>query len=1679
MKKAILLFLFFQCFIYTSLLAQMWSETQNDTLYGNEWINFEQADRYYKIKVAEDGLYRINASVLTNADIPISNINTKQYKLFCMGEEVPIYTNVTNQALSNGDYIDFYGKKNRSELDRHLFKNPDLEMLNPQFSLVTDTMTYFLTWTEEEEGQRYETIENNLSGNLPEKEPWFIEEQLTNYTNVFFKKYEKISSTDVYYSNFDVAEGFATGRSSNRTEQIEAIHLHPNATNAHLSIRLGTNVGAHHLQIKVEDDTYIDTSFQQVQLQQFDLEVPISESDPDLEINIRGLEGNADQHVLSNIILTYQRQFNFDNQDAYLFNLAASIADKYLEIENFNTEGQAPILYDISNQLRLETLVENGQVKVLLPPSMTDRQIILLNPTTAIQTIDALEQTVFVDYTANDYQDTDYILLSHKAFFDDGQGHNLVQEYANYRASVQGGAYETAVIDIEQLYDQFGYGIYAHAISVRNFAHYIKKNWEVARYFFIIGKGREYRDLRTTSQFEQAHNKTFFVPTFGWPGADNLMLSDNYSNVPILATGRVSCRNTAELNIYFDKVKAFEAAANVSQTLENKAWMKNILHLGGGSNASEQSSIKNSLLDMENVISNNKFGAKVSSFYKKSSDPVQTSVSQQIFDRINKGVSIITFFGHSSAGTFDFNIDNPDNYDNFGKTPLLFALGCNAGNYFTEGHSITERFTFYKDKGTIAFGASRGFGFVSSLRQFMKKYYELAGGEMYGQGMGDILRETTAQRSHSSFIGDATLVQQFTFQADPALRLYPSPGPDYVIDKTSVRFEPNVVSLSQDSFKLNFEVVNIGQHVLDSMSIQIVQELPNGERFVIKKDTLFTPAYANQLTYTLATLEKSSVGLNKFFITVDKDDDVEELPAPVAELNNELKNLTGELGTTLFIVDNSATPVYPTNFGIVGSQELVLKASTADALAPKQKYILELDTTALFNSPMKKRTEIEQNGGLIKWQPNINYENETVYYWRISPDSTDADIGYLWANSSFTYVEGSAGGWSQGHYFQFLENEDGNIKLNEDSRKFEFTSNATSFRVRNGIYQTNEPPNGYMNNLRWSDFFRWDIHESLTVVVFDELGRVWFNRHPGEYGSVNERNTPIASFPFPLETIDERSNFINFIENIIPDNHTVFVYTAQRTANHDLNIEEWESDSLELEGKNIFNTLENQGATQLRALSNNVVPYIYSFNKNGDKIGEVMANNMNDIINFEHSIPGFWYEGEIKSNLIGPAKSWMGLKLEYEDILPDALDSIVVNVYGVSKNKQVKDLLIENLSTKDTTINFIDPISYPYLQLEYYAIDEENLSVSQLNLWQVTYEGLPDAALNTREEFVFHNDTLQQGEMLEVNILLEATNQVSMDSLLIKYWIVNAQGQEILNYKRLAPLHSSHEILANIQLETKDLTGLYQFWLEVNPNNDQEELFNFNNYLVKNFYIEKDSKNPLLDVTFDGMHIFNGDIIQPTPLIQISLQDENQFLLLQDTSLFSIKLTQPDGQLKNIIMNSPSVQFTPANSTANNKATIEFNPIFEQSGTYQLNVQAKDVANNLAGDLDYNVDFQVILEKMVSNVLNYPNPFSTSTRFVYTLTGDSPPDDMTIQILTVGGQIVREIRQEELGELKIGRHQTDFAWDGTDEFGDRLANGVYLYRVIVKDENGDDYDTFDTGTNQFFKNGFGKLVILR
>jgi len=279
-------------------------------------------------------------------------------------------------------------------------------------------------------------------------------------------------------------------------------------------------------------------------------------------------------------------------------------------------------------------------------------------------------------------------------------------------------------------------------------------------------------------------------------------------------------------------------------------------------------------------------------------------------------------------------------------------------------------------------------------------------------------------------------------------------------------------------------------------------------------------------------------------------------------------------------------------------------------------------------------------------------------------------------------------------------------------------------------------------------------------------------------------------------------------------------------------------------------------------------------------------------------------------------------------------------------------------------------------------------------------------------------------------------------------------------------------------IEANPIDTIYGFY-------DQPEQYHFNNIATLRFETLKDRENPVLDVTFDGVHILDGDIVSARPEIKLMLDDENTTLLfddISDTAQIKVFLLRPNATSEERIPfrrpdGTEIMRFIPTQGDEN-VCKVLWSPEFLADGVYRIRIQASDLSRNESGSHDYMVKFEVINKPTITEVMNYPNPFTTSTRFVFTITGSEVPTGMRIRIMTISGRVVREIMLDELGPLHIGRNITEYAWDGHDQFGDKLGRGVYLYQVVAQ-LNGQDIEYRETSAGGYFTKGFGKMYLLR
>jgi len=230
--------------------------------------------------------------------------------------------------------------------------------------------------------------------------------------------------------------------------------------------------------------------------------------------------------------------------------------------------------------------------------------------------------------------------------------------------------------------------------------------------------------------------------------------------------------------------------------------------------------------------------------------------------------------------------------------------------------------------------------------------------------------------------------------------------------------------------------------------------------------------------------------------------------------------------------------------------------------------------------------------------------------------------------------------------------------------------------------------------------------------------------------------------------------------------------------------------------------------------------------------------------------------------------------------------------------------------------------------------------------------------------------------------------------------------------------------------------GKYRYRIQVMDLNGNRALGDDGSYPEYTFLVEEqpDLNPPSISITADGQTLMDGQVFHESPEFSINMEDD--FAL--DVSTISVSFSYEDETLEPLQEN----EYTVSVSDDSRKAVITYAPHL-MNGEYAIQAQAMDTAGNDAYLSSPDpIRFRMDEEVKVSDVMNFPNPFSKTTFFTYSLT--QPADKVAIKIYTLRGRLVRTLERDMPG----WRYNEEY-WDGRDEDGSKLASGVYFYRFIV------------------------------
>ncbi len=201
-----------------------------------------------------------------------------------------------------------------------------------------------------------------------------------------------------------------------------------------------------------------------------------------------------------------------------------------------------------------------------------------------------------------------------------------------------------------------------------------------------------------------------------------------------------------------------------------------------------------------------------------------------------------------------------------------------------------------------------------------------------------------------------------------------------------------------------------------------------------------------------------------------------------------------------------------------------------------------------------------------------------------------------------------------------------------------------------------------------------------------------------------------------------------------------------------------------------------------------------------------------------------------------------------------------------------------------------------------------------------------------------------------------------------------------------------------------------------------------------------DNLGPDIDIFFDDKSFTPGGETGVEPLLIVDLADENG-INLSTTSIGHDIIATLEATEERIVLN----EFYEPSIDKIGEGTVTYQMSELEEGPHRIYVKAWDILNNSNEEA---MDFLVVRNQdgMLSNILNYPNPLSTSTQFLFDHDFRGGSLDISVDIFTLSGQLIKTI-QETRGAS--GRTVDGITWDARDDGGNVLPSGLYLYKINV------------------------------
>ena len=113
------------------------------------------------------------------------------------------------------------------------------------------------------------------------------------------------------------------------------------------------------------------------------------------------------------------------------------------------------------------------------------------------------------------------------------------------------------------------------------------------------------------------------------------------------------------------------------------------------------------------------------------------------------------------------------------------------------------------------------------MNVFGDAFYLKMSKDNYGEGLGDIMRETVASLAGDLNVYNRIVYQQMTLNGDPALKVNNDLAPDYTVRESAIDFDIAEPKSTED-IDITFSLVNLGRTDNQQVRVLVERILPDG-----------------------------------------------------------------------------------------------------------------------------------------------------------------------------------------------------------------------------------------------------------------------------------------------------------------------------------------------------------------------------------------------------------------------------------------------------------------------------------------------------------------------------------------------------------------------------------------------------------------------------------------------------------------------------------------------------------------------------------------------------------------------------------------------------------------------------------------------------------------------------------